>query len=357
MKNLNIETKSANYKIYFENNFGSFPEILKNFNYKKICIVSDSNVSELYLDELKSLLHKNYEIHSFVFPAGEKSKNLDTLKELYLFLINNHFDRKSALIALGGGVVGDLTGFAASTYMRGIDFIQVPTTLLSQIDSSVGGKVGVDFSGNKNLVGSFYQPKFVFTNINTLLTLDKKQFSSGMAEAIKHGLIKDYEYYKFICDNKEKIIHMDFDCLSELVFRSCEIKNSVVSLDERDLGIREILNFGHSFGHAVETLSNFELTHGHSVAIGMICSSYYALTQKFISEEDFNSIKELLNFFELENQIKNYSEKEIISQMYLDKKTSNNVISIITLRQIGEAFSVKINDENILADCIRQLGV
>jgi 3-dehydroquinate synthase len=353
-----VDTPSAGYNIYFAGGFSGLPGVLKNWGFEKICVISDSNVSKLYLEEVKALIGPN--TYGYVFEAGERNKNLDTARLIYEFLINNCFDRKSLLIALGGGVTGDLVGFVAATYMRGISYAQAPTTLLAQIDSSVGGKTGVDFLGNKNLIGAFYQPKFVYTNINALKTLDKRQFASGMAEVIKHGLIMGKPYYEFIIENKEKINALDFDILQSLIFKSCEIKKSIVRQDEKESGLREILNFGHTFGHAFETLSGFQLTHGHSVAIGMVCSAYYALQNNYINEDEYASIINILKYFGLYGFNNNFNEEEIISQMYLDKKTKNNVISIITLKGIGGALIVKPSRQE-LSLCINrgltELGV
>ena len=207
---------------------------LKN---RKICIVTDSNVAPLYLEEVKGILEKCCSrVTVFVFPAGEENKNLDTVRGLYTHLIEEHFDRKDMLAALGGGVVGDLCGFGAATYLRGIDFFQIPTTLLSQVDSSIGGKTGVDFDAYKNMVGAFHMPRLVYTNLRTLTTLSEEQFSSGMGEVIKHGLIKNKAYYEWIKEHREEILARDLSICETMVYESCLVKKQVVELDPTEKG-------------------------------------------------------------------------------------------------------------------------
>ena len=225
---------------------------------KKLCIVTDSNVGPLYAKEVQDiLLQTGNQVFVYTFPAGEENKNLDVVEDVYEFLIQNHFDRTDMLVALGGGVVGDLTGFTAATYLRGIAFIQVPTSLLAMVDSSIGGKTGVDFRAYKNMVGAFYQPKLVYMNIKVLDTLSVRLFHSGFGEIIKHGLIKDMSYYDFICRNKEQILAHEEKAIAEMVYGSCVIKKNVVEMDPTEKGERALLNFGHTLGHAIEKLSNF----------------------------------------------------------------------------------------------------
>jgi len=358
MNILEVKTASSIYNIYFEKDFDNLKNIFieKKLNNNKVMIISDSNVSKLYLDEVADVLKDvSLELYTHVFDAGEANKNLKTVEEVYESLVHNHFDRNSIIVALGGGVTGDLAGFVASTYMRGIKFIQVPTTLLSQVDSSVGGKVGVDFLNHKNMIGAFYQPELVYTNINTLKTLEPRQFSSGMGEVIKHGLIMDKNYYNYIVDNKEKIKNLDYDCLLEIVKGSCAIKENVVSQDEKEKGIRAILNFGHTFGHAIETLSNFSVTHGEGVAMGSICSLYYSKSLNLLTEEEISNIKKLFDYFNLRNTLQNFVASDILKQMYLDKKTKNNVIEIIYLEKIGLAKQQKIENGESLLNYIEKI--
>lgn len=215
------------YDIVLESSFSRLGEEVSRLEIagRKLCIVSDSNVASLYLEEVKAqLMPYCSNVGSFVFQAGEEQKNLDTVRELYRYLILNHYDRKDLLVALGGGVVGDLCGYAAATYLRGIRFIQVPTTLLSQVDSSIGGKTGVDFDGYKNMVGAFKMPRLVYMNMDTLRTLEDRQFFSGFGEVMKHGLIKDAKFYTWLIDQMYEICEKDMDVLEEMILRSCTVK-------------------------------------------------------------------------------------------------------------------------------------
>lgn len=263
------------YDIVIEKDFSQLGTAFSRLNVtgRKICIVTDSNVGPLYAKAVQEVLETTgNQIFVYTFAAGEESKNLNTVQDLYEFLIENHFDRKDMLAALGGGVVGDLTGFTAATYLRGISFIQIPTSLLAQVDSSIGGKTGVDFRAYKNMVGAFHQPKLVYMNMATLLSLDTRLFNSGFGEIIKHGLIKDEAYYRWLQNNAAKIQSKDYDALEQMIAGSCNIKREVVELDPTEQGDRALLNFGHTLGHAIEKLMNFQLYHGECVVLGMIAA-------------------------------------------------------------------------------------
>lgn len=243
------------YNIVIEQSFDKLAEEFDKLGVtgRKLCIVSDSNVAPLYAKHIEEqLLKTGNKVFTFVFEAGEANKNLDTVEDVYEFLIKNHFDRKDMLVALGGGVVGDLTGFTAATYLRGISFIQVPTSLLAQVDSSIGGKTGVDFRAYKNMVGAFYQPKLVYMNISVLKSLSDRLFNSGFGEIIKHGLIKDAAYYEWLRDNISNIKSRNSDALEQMIYVSCNIKREVVEKDPKEKGDRALLNYGHTLGHAIE---------------------------------------------------------------------------------------------------------
>ena len=243
------------YNIVIENDFSKLAENVTKLEIsgRKLAVITDSNVGPLYADKVAQCLKETgNNIFVYTFEAGEKNKNLNTVQDVYEFLIKNKFDRKDMLVALGGGVVGDLTGFAAATYLRGIDFIQVPTSLLAQVDSSIGGKTGVDFRAYKNMVGAFHQPRLVYMNTSTLSSLNTRLFNSGFGEILKHGLIKDASYFQWLKDNIEKIAALDSGYLEEMIYRSCEIKRKVVENDPTEKGERAQLNFGHTLGHAIE---------------------------------------------------------------------------------------------------------
>lgn len=318
---------------------------------KKLCIVTDSNVGSLYgkkiAEELKKICKA---VVTFTFPAGEASKNLDTIKELYTFLIENHFDRTDMLVALGGGVVGDMTGFAAATYLRGIDFIQIPTSLLAQVDSSIGGKTGVDFDHYKNMVGAFKMPRLVYINIHCLTTLDDKQFFNGFAESMKHGLIKDASYYEWMISNMYEITERDIDVLEELVFRSCEIKKSVVEKDPTEKGDRALLNFGHTIGHAIEKNKNFKMLHGECVALGCVAAAYISWKRELLSMEEYYEVRDMFVPFGLPISIDDIDAQEILEITKSDKKMVNGQIKFILLKKIGKAIiDTTVTEEEIIA--------
>ena len=255
-----LQVKKAgdfHYNIFFEKSFEKLSEKLNALNKKgrKICIVTDSNVAPLYLDAVEKELKKTDFIYtSYVLPAGEANKNLKEIEGIYEHLIVNHFDRGDLLAALGGGVVGDMTGFTAATYLRGIDFVQIPTTLLAQVDSSIGGKTGVDFGQYKNMVGAFHQPLFVYANVQVLKTLPETEFISGMGEVVKHGFIRSKDYSQWLLDHKQEITERQPAICQEMIYKSCVIKKTVVENDPLEHGERAVLNFGHTIGHAVEKL-------------------------------------------------------------------------------------------------------
>ena len=282
------------YDIVIEKDFSQLGTAFSRLNVtgRKICIVTDSNVGPLYAKAVQEVLETTgNQIFVYTFAAGEESKNLNTVQDLYEFLIENHFDRKDMLAALGGGVVGDLTGFTAATYLRGISFIQIPTSLLAQVDSSIGGKTGVDFRAYKNMVGAFHQPKLVYMNMSTLLSLDTRLFNSGFGEIIKHGLIKDAAYYRWLQNNAAKIQAKDYDALEQMIAGSCNIKREVVELDPTEQGDRALLNFGHTLGHAIEKLMNFQLYHGECVVLGMIAALNISVTRGHITQAEYDDVR------------------------------------------------------------------
>lgn len=351
-----ISVKSDGVQIYsieFMQDFSGLLANLQKLGYtfgQKICIVTDSHVGAIYAAEVKNLLDTAFDtviIHTF--EAGEANKNLDTVGNLYETLIQNHFDRRDILIALGGGVVGDLTGFTAATYLRGIDFIQVPTTLLSQVDSSVGGKTGVDFLQYKNMVGAFYQPKLVYINLSTLKSLPEKQIVSGMGEIIKHGLIKDTEYYHWLNAHHDEILALQPDVMEEMIYRSCNIKREVVELDPTEKGDRALLNFGHTIGHAIEKLCNFSLYHGECVGLGMVSAAYLSLQLGNIFEDEFNGIINCLKSFGFMTSITGLVPEDVLFATKSDKKMVGNKVKFILLSAIGNAYIYReLSDEQIL---------
>ena len=255
---------------------------------------TDSKVDELYGEEVLRLLEgKCVKAVKYVFPQGEASKTLDTVKDIYRFLIEEGFDRKDMLLALGGGVTGDITGYAAATYLRGIDYVQIPTTLLAQADSSIGGKTGVDFDGYKNMVGAFKMPRLVYMNLAALQTLEDRQYFAGFAEVMKHGLIKDAPFYEWLIENMYEICERDLTVLQEMMVRSCNVKRVVVEKDPTEQGDRALLNFGHTIGHAIEKAKGFGLYHGECVALGAVAAAYISWKRELLAMEEYYEIRDM----------------------------------------------------------------
>lgn len=344
--------KKPCYDIVFGQDFiGLAPELeALHAAERRICIVTDSNVEKLYAEEiLGQIKEKCRKAVVFSFPAGEANKTLDTVRGLYAFLIKEGFDRKDLLIALGGGVVGDLTGFAASTYLRGIDFIQIPTTLLAQADSSIGGKTGVDFDGYKNMVGAFYMPKLVYMNVSTLKTLEDRQFFSGFAEIMKHGLIKDHIFYVWLLENMYEICERDSAVLEEMVVRSSTIKKLVVEKDPTEQGDRALLNFGHTIGHAIEKAKNFELYHGECVALGCVAAAYISWKHELLTMDEYYEIRDMFVPFNLPISVDGISPEKVLELTKSDKKMNAGQIKFILLKKVGKAvIDMTVSDDDIL---------
>ena len=264
-------------------------------------------------------------------------------------MIDEKFDRRDLLIALGGGVVGDVTGYVAATYLRGIDFVQIPTTLLAQADSSIGGKTGVDFDGYKNMVGAFYMPKLVYMNISTLKTLDDRQFFSGFAEVMKHGLIKDGRFYEWLLENMYEICDRQVETLLEMVMRSCNIKKLVVEKDPTEKGERALLNFGHTIGHAIEKSRNFTMTHGECVALGCVAAAFISWKHEWLSMEEYYEIRDMFVPFNLPISLEDMDPDEILALTKSDKKMTGGTIKFILLKKVGKALiDLNVTDEDIL---------
>ena len=340
------------YSIRFEKNFSYLAEEISKLGFvgHKLCVVTDSNVAPLYLEAVKNALKEKFnQVYEFVIPAGEQNKTLDNIKKLYEYLILNRFDRKDCLVALGGGVIGDMTGFAAATYLRGIDFVQVPTTLLSQVDSSIGGKTGVDFDSYKNMVGAFHMPRLVYMNLSVLNTLSDEQFSCGMGEILKHGLIKNREYFTWCMDNADKIQERDYETLLYMIKESCKIKRDVVEKDPTEKGDRALLNFGHTLGHAVEKLKNFEMLHGQCVAVGAVAAMKLSAMRGNVLEEDVANSEKCFEKFGLPVRAEGITAEQILQISKSDKKMEAGKIKFVLLQEVGNAYVDKtVTDEELM---------
>ncbi|MFW5786787.1 MAG: 3-dehydroquinate synthase [Halanaerobiales bacterium] len=339
---VNVNLKELSYPIYIKKSlFDSIIEIIneKLPNLDKVCIVSDKNVYPLYGRKLKEiLLNANMNVEKVVLKPGEKSKSYYSLKLIYNKLLENDFDRYSALISLGGGVVGDIAGYAAATYMRGMRLIQIPTTLLAQVDSSIGGKVAINHPKAKNLIGTFYQPELVIINIEFLNSLTQKEYISGMAEVIKHGYALNKDYFNFVKTNHEKILNLTPSKLIEMIYGSCLIKKNIVERDVRDRGERARLNFGHTIGHALESVTSYNiLKHGEAVSLGMFLESKLACRLGFLKCEKLNSLFEVLQKYGLPTEVPDELDiDEIINIIKNDKKSKHNKVRFVLPVDIGK---------------------
>lgn len=350
--------KKPCYDIVFSKSFDGLGEELEELELsdRKICVFTDSDVEPLYAREiLDCIQEKCKKAVVFCFPAGEGNKTLDTVKDAYTFLIREGFDRKDVLIALGGGVVGDLTGYTAATYLRGIDFIQIPTTLLAQADSSIGGKTGVDFDGYKNMVGAFYMPRLVYMNVSVLKTLEERQFFSGFAEIMKHGLIRDHLFYEWLLDHMYEICERNPDVLEEMMMKSSTIKKMVVEKDPTEKGDRALLNFGHTIGHAIEKAKNFELYHGECVALGCVAAAYISWKHELLSMEEYYEIRDMFVPFNLPISVDDIEPEEILHLTKSDKKMDAGRIRFVLLKKVGKAvLDMTVTDEDIL-NAVREI--
>lgn len=341
MQGIRVELGERSYRIAIGSGIlRDLGKSLGEFKFsKKTALVSNPTIFDLYGGCVtESMKDAGFEVSVIIVPDGEEYKNLSSVEQIYGEMLTAALDRRSALIALGGGVIGDTAGFAASTYMRGIDFVQVPTTLLAQVDSSVGGKTGVNHPMGKNMIGTFWQPRLVWIDIDTLKSLPRREFLSGLAEVIKYGVIWDEGFFSFLEENREKILGFDADVLSRLVRSSCEIKAKVVSKDERESGLRAILNYGHTLGHAIETATGYKrYLHGEAVAIGMYEEARLSRELGFLETGQLDRIKRLIEAFDLPATLpQDIDLRLVLSSMKLDKKTVGGDIIFILPEKIGK---------------------
>ncbi|MFW6029712.1 MAG: 3-dehydroquinate synthase [Halanaerobiales bacterium] len=326
---VDIKTEEKKYNIYITNNIiNDLPNyISKYYHGIKIFLVTDENVMNLYGDKVSTLLiDAGYELTTFIVPAGEKSKSYEYFQKGHDILVENDFKRDNLILALGGGVVGDLAGFIAATFMRGIPFVQIPTTLLAQVDSSVGGKTAINHSAGKNLIGAFYQPEFVLIDPNFLKTLDSRELKTGLAEVIKHGFIADQRLLAYLGEHAEEIYNYDVESLIYIIYKSCKIKSSIVNQDEKEKGKRALLNFGHTIAHALEAITEYEkYNHGEAVAVGMIGAAYISYKKGKISKEDYQFVFNLVEEYDLPTDFQyNENPEKVYEKLFYDKKVMRN---------------------------------
>lgn len=312
----------------------------------KVAVITNPNIGELYCEQLvDALVVSGRQVSVIQVPDGEEFKTLATVESIYDVLVDRKFDRYCGLVALGGGVIGDITGFAAATFLRGIPFAQVPTTLLSQVDSSIGGKTGVNRPQGKNLIGSFYQPKHVHIDVNALTTLPTREYASGLAEVIKYGIIHDPDFFRWLEEHRDQLADRSAEALVHAVMMSCQIKANVVENDEKEQGLRTLLNLGHTFGHAVETLAGYGvIKHGEAVAIGMVMAARTALRLNYCSVNDVDRIVTLLSYFDLPVTPPDFSATEYLGVMQKDKKVKDGAVRLVLNHGIGSAGLHQVNN-------------
>ncbi|MDP2025281.1 3-dehydroquinate synthase [Sulfuriferula sp.] len=353
MQTLTVELGSRSYSIHIGASLLHQPAlILPHLAQKRVAIVTNTTVAPLYLQTLTDgLVLNDVEVVPIVLPDGEQYKTWETLNTIFDALLTHRCERKTTLIALGGGVIGDLTGFAAASYLRGVPFIQIPTTLLAQVDSSVGGKTGINHPLGKNMVGAFYQPQLVLADTDTLKTLPPRELSAGLAEVIKYGLIYDAAFFDWLEANIEKLRALDAEAIAYAVRRSCEVKAEVVVKDERESGLRALLNLGHTFGHAIESGMGYgNWLHGEAVAAGTVLAADVSRRMGLMSEAQVERVRTLYRRAGLPDTAPDLGVEEYMQHMGLDKKVEGGRIRFVLLRGIGEAFvTAEVPHDDLLA--------
>ncbi|MEJ2610011.1 MAG: 3-dehydroquinate synthase [Candidatus Thiodiazotropha sp.] len=339
---LDVDLGDRSYPIFIGEGVHAQKEFYADFiPGRQVMVVSNETVAPLYLEKTREAL-QGFELATCILPDGEVFKTLDVLNQIYTALLEHRFTRQATLVALGGGVIGDMTGFAAATYQRGVHFIQVPTTLLSQVDSSVGGKTGVNHSLGKNMIGAFYQPRLVLADTGTLRTLDQRQFSSGLAEVIKYGLIIDAEFFYWLEEHLDALLERDPVTLAYAIQRSCRCKAEVVEADEREAGRRALLNLGHTFGHAIETGMGYgKWLHGEAVATGMCMAADLSHRLGWLSKEALDRATHLIERANLPvTPPKEMTAERFLQLMAVDKKVMDGRLRFVLLKDIGQSLVV-----------------
>jgi 3-dehydroquinate synthase len=331
------DKKSGSYPVYVGRDF-HFSDLLATHVTSDVLIITNEILAPLYLEKLHEGLSSHQKrVVSCVIADGEKYKSLESFSQIMQILLKENFHRDVTLIALGGGVIGDLTGFVAATFMRGVSFVQIPTSLLAQVDASLGGKTAINHPAGKNMIGAFHQPQAVLIDVNFLDTLPQQEFISGMAEVIKHALILDRHFFNFLVENQQKIFDRDKAIVAEMIFYSCQIKSKIIEQDEKEHGLRAILNFGHTLGHAIEQCSNYQILHGHAVSIGMAFALKLSCRFTNFPRADYVRCLDLLSFFQLPMELPSFNIDELWSAMSMDKKHKGQSWQYILLNHLGEA--------------------
>ena len=352
---LTVHTQSHDYPIIITEQCNMAAEVAPYISGQQVLIVTNETVAPLYLQSLQEQLAAQFTVAVCVLKDGEQYKNQASINQIYDVLMTQHFNRDVTLIALGGGVVGDMTGFAAASFMRGVNFIQIPTTLLSQVDSSVGGKTGINHPQGKNMIGAFWQPQMVLADMSTLQTLPARELSAGLAEVIKYALIMDVDFLTWLEKNLPAMMALDLAVLGEAVKRCCQYKADIVAQDERESGIRAILNFGHTFGHVIETHEGYgNWLHGEAVAAGMVQAAELSQKLGWLSLDDVARTKRVLALANLPTTPPPIAVDSALDLMGHDKKVKQGQIRLILLKSLGDAVLTADFDEQMLIEVLSQ---
>lgn len=355
MQTLNVELNERSYPIHIGRGLLTQADLLlPHLQHKQVAVVTNTTVAPLYLDKLTSALESSaIKVIPLILPDGEQYKNSETLNLIYDGLLKHRCERRTSLIALGGGVIGDLTGFAAATYLRGVPFIQIPTTLLAQVDSSVGGKTGINHPLGKNMIGAFYQPRLVLADTDTLTTLPPRELAAGLAEVIKYGLIRDEDFFLWLERNILDLVALDFAALSYAIYRSCQNKAEVVAADEHENGERALLNLGHTFGHAIENAMGYGVwLHGEAVAAGSILAAKLSQKMEWLTHQDISRIISIFKAANLPTKAPGIDADEYLRLMALDKKVLDGKIRLVLLERIGKAVITSDYDSGRLMEVL-----
>jgi 3-dehydroquinate synthase len=356
MKTLHVDLGTRAYPIFISQDILARADLVAPYvQGKQVLIVTNETVAPLYLDKAKAAF-AGFQVETLILPDGEAYKTLDTVTGIFDLLLQKRFERSATLVALGGGVIGDMTGFAAACYQRGVPFIQMPTTLLAQVDSSVGGKTGVNHPLGKNMIGAFYQPQCVIIDTNTLNTLDQRQYNAGMAEVIKYGLLGDAEFFSWLAHNQASLHQRDPVALAFAIERSCKDKADIVAQDEHEGGVRALLNLGHTFGHAIETgLGYGRYLHGEAVAVGMFLAAHMSARLGWLNAADVVRVENMLQAFQLPTRVPaELNQQRMLNLMRVDKKVQGGKIRLVLLKALGEAVISADYEMDILKEILAE---
>ncbi len=355
MKKININIPKNAYNVFLGKNIiEKLPALLLSEKLNgRLFFVIDKNVNKFYSDKLINIFTKaNFNYNKIIINSSEKNKSYETLQKIHKALIKYNYGRDSLVVAIGGGIIGDVTGFAASTYMRGVNYIQIPTTLLASVDSSVGGKTGINFNKTKNIIGTFYQPKMVLIDTNFFSTLPKEEMLSGIGEIVKYCFLTEQNFFSYVLKNTDKLIANDTNTISKVITEAVKFKGDVVTADEKEAGIRKILNLGHTFAHAYEVEQNHKIKHGQAVIVGIASALYLSMELSLLSQNKFNLFMNLLSQFKSDIKLNKVDKKYAYKIMQRDKKNREGQIKLVLLKDIGKIVTDITSSKKMIIDAI-----